>query len=184
VGGTETIKVDVRVIAATNRNLEEEIAAGRYREDLYYRLNVLPFRVPSLRERTADIPILARAFITQLCAEAGVRTKEIAESAMARLKAHAWPGNVRELRNLMERLVIMTPGPRIEREDLPESIRTDTGARAPTGSLEEARRNFERDFLRARLREHGGNISRTALSIGIARESLSRKLKSLEIGRG
>jgi len=182
VGGTETIKVDVRVIAATNRDLEAEIAAGRYREDLYYRLNVLPFRVPSLRERSDDIPILAKAFVAEFCATAGVKAKEISSGAVKRLTEHAWPGNVRELRNLMERLVIMTPGDRIEERDLPESVSRSAGARAGSDeTLEEARRGFERAFLASRLREHDWNISRTAVAIGMARESLSRKIKSLAI---
>jgi two-component system nitrogen regulation response regulator NtrX len=182
VGGTETIKVDVRVIAATNRNLEAEIEAGRYREDLYYRLNVLPFRVPSLRERIDDIPILAAAFVAEFCAAAGVRNKEISERAMAQLMQHTWPGNVRELRNLMERLVIMTGGEVIDAPDLPTFGRATPAAdRGPARSLAEARRSFEREFLAARLREHGGNIARTAEAVGIARESLSRKLKRLKL---
>jgi two-component system nitrogen regulation response regulator NtrX len=182
VGGTETIKVDVRVIAATNRNLEDEIAAGRYREDLYYRLNVLPFRVPSLRERSGDISLLAHAFVAEFCAGAGVKSKRISPRAMRQLATHAWPGNVRELRNLMERLVIMTPGDVIEVRDLPESVREAApGGSTVPGTLEEARRNFERDFLTARLRDHDWNISRTAEAVGLARESLSRKIKSLEL---
>jgi two-component system nitrogen regulation response regulator NtrX len=187
VGGTETIKVDVRVIAATNRDLEAEIAAGRYREDLYYRLNVLPFRVPSLRERSEDIPILARAFVAEFCAEAGVKAKEISPRAMMQLMSHTWPGNVRELRNLMERLVIMTPGDAIDAQDLPAfTSAAASGGNAQQRTLEEARRSFERDFLIARLREHGWNISRTAEAIGLARESLSRKIKRLaiEVERG
>lgn len=184
VGGTEPIEVDVRVIAATNRNLEDEIAAGRYREDLYYRLNVLPFRVPSLRERSDDIPILARAFIAEFCAAAGVKRKELTAEAMRRLTLQTWPGNVRELRNLMERLVIMTPDDTISEHDLPDPPRalTPSALAAPTsGTLEEARRSFEREFITARLRAHAWNISRTAESIGIARESLSRKIKHLQI---
>ena len=187
VGGTETIKVDVRVIAATNRNLEDEIAAGRYREDLYYRLNVLPFRVPSLRERSGDISLLAHAFVAEFCAGAGVKSKRISPRAMRQLATHAWPGNVRELRNLMERLVIMTPGDVIEVRDLPASVREAApGGSADPGTLEEARRKFERDFLTARLRDHDWNISRTAEAVGLARESLSRKIKSLklEVERG
>jgi len=182
VGGTETLRVDVRVIAATNRNLEEEIEAGRYRRDLYYRLNVLPFRVPSLRERREDIPLLAEAFVAEFCAAAGVARKAISPRATKRLTEYAWPGNVRELRNLMERLVILTKGDRIEEADLPESVRTrsdiDLGA---ARSLDEARRGFERAFLAERLAAHGWNISRTAAAIGMARESLSRKIKSLGI---
>ncbi|HXK25449.1 MAG TPA: sigma-54 dependent transcriptional regulator [Myxococcota bacterium] len=179
VGGTETLEVDVRVIAATNKNLEQEIAEGRFREDLYYRLNVIPFHVPPLRERSEDVAVLARAFVDEFCAESATRRKELSEAALERLRRHAWPGNVRELRNLMERIVILTPAPRIEATDLPATL----GAAAPgngraAGSLEQARREFEREFLRARLAEHGWNISRTAESIGIARESLSRKIKS------
>jgi two-component system nitrogen regulation response regulator NtrX len=179
VGGTETLEVDVRVIAATNKNLEQEIAEGRFREDLYYRLNVIPFHVPPLRERSEDVAVLARAFVDEFCAESATRRKELSESTLERLRRHAWPGNVRELRNLMERIVILTPGPRIEASDLPATL----GAAAPgngrsASSLEQARREFEREFLRARLAEHGWNISRTAEAIGIARESLSRKIKS------
>jgi len=176
VGGSERLEVDVRVIAATNKNLEKEIAAGNFREDLYYRLNVIPFHVPSLRERSEDIPILAENFVEEFCAESGIAVKQISKAAMKLLCEQAWPGNVRELRNLMERLVIMTPGPDIGVHDLPDTVRAaSTPANA---SLEDARRSFERDYLQVRLREHGGNISRTAEAIGLARESLSRKIKS------
>ncbi|CAG0982274.1 Regulatory protein AtoC [Myxococcaceae bacterium] len=184
VGGTDTMEVDVRVIAATNKSLEKEIAAGRFREDLYYRLAVIPFHVAPLRERPEDIPILANAFVREFCAEAGTKEKTIQPRAMAQLQAYAWPGNVRELRNLVERLVLMTTGPRIASDDLPETIRAGSesgrGA-AESGSLERARRAFEREYLLARLREHGWNISRTAEAIGIARESLSRKVRSHKI---
>ncbi len=176
VGGSERLEVDVRVIAATNKNLEKEIAAGNFREDLYYRLNVIPFHVPSLRERPEDIPILAESFVEEFCADSGIKTKQIGKAAMKLLRAHAWPGNVRELRNLMERLVIMTPGPDIELHDLPDTVRATS--LPVSASLDDARRSFERDYLLARLREHGGNISRTAEAIGLARESLSRKIKS------
>jgi two-component system nitrogen regulation response regulator NtrX len=182
VGGTSTIEVDVRVIAATNKALEKEIAEGRFREDLYYRLNVIPFHVPALRERRGDIPALARAFVDEFCRESGARPKEVAARAMARLEAYAWPGNVRELRNLMERLVLMTTGSRIVEADLPESVRA--GARSEPGdpaTLDEARKGFERDYLLARLEEHGWNISRTAEAVGMARESLSRKIRQLGI---
>ena len=182
VGGTETIDVDVRVIAATNKSLEKEIAAGRFREDLYYRLNVIPFHVPPLRERRGDIPVLARAFVEEFCRESGVKPKEIAKGAMARLESYAWPGNVRELRNLIERLVLMTPAARIAEEDLPETIcAASRGEGAEADTLEEARRGFEREYLVAKLREHGWNISRTAEAVGIARESLSRKIRALRI---
>jgi two-component system nitrogen regulation response regulator NtrX len=182
VGGTETIEVDVRVIAATNKSLEKEIAEGRFREDLYYRLNVIPFHVPALRDRRGDIPMLAQAFVEEFCRESGTRTKKIAARAMARLQAYAWPGNVRELRNLIERLVLMTPGPSIGDGDLPESVRGGGGMEsinAPT--LEKARKSFEREYLLRKLEEHGWNISRTAEAIGLARESLSRKIRQLKI---
>jgi two-component system nitrogen regulation response regulator NtrX len=182
VGGTDTIDVDVRVIAASNKSLEKEIQEGHFREDLYYRLNVIPFHVPPLRERREDLPILAKAFVEEFCAESGTRRKQIAPRAMSRLQAYSWPGNVRELRNLMERLVLMTPGPKIRAEDLPQ----DLGEREQREDFEgitlgEARKDFEREFLIARLRENDWNISRTAEGIGIARESLSRKVRSLEI---
>jgi two-component system nitrogen regulation response regulator NtrX len=182
VGGTELLDVDVRVIAATNKDLDQEIAAGRFREDLYYRLNVIPFHVPALRERAEDIPILARTFVEEFCAEAGVPPKKITPGAAKLLSGHLWPGNVRELRNLMERVVIMSPGSTIGARDLPDTLRVATapdGGSPPT--LEEARRTFEREYLLARLAEHGWNISRTAEAIGLARESLSRKIKAHEI---
>ncbi len=182
VGGTETIEVDVRVIAATNKSLEKEIQNGSFREDLYYRLNVIPFHVPPLRERRQDIPILVRAFVAEFCGEAGTKPKEITPRAMNLLQAYPWPGNVRELRNLIERLVLMTPGPRIKPENLPDEIRSGERREEAEGqTLEGARRAFERDFLLARLRENEWNISRTAEGIGMARESLSRKLRQFKI---
>ncbi len=182
VGGTETIEVDVRVIAATNKSLEKEIQAGSFREDLYYRLNVIPFHVPPLRERRQDIPILARAFVAEFCADAGSDVKEVTPRAMNLLQGYAWPGNVRELRNLIERLVLMTPGPRIKPENLPDEVRSgERREETEELTLDGARKAFERDFLLGRLRENEWNISRTAESIGIARESLSRKLRQLKI---
>jgi len=182
VGGSETIEVDVRVIAATNKDLEQEMRAGNFREDLYYRLNVIPFRIAPLRERRGDIPALVAAFVGEFCAESGARPKRVASPALRLMADYAWPGNVRELRNLMERLVLMTPGLCIEAADLPPEI--VGGARpapASAASLDHARKEFERSFLAARLAEHGWNISRTAEAIGIARESLSRKLRQFGI---
>ena len=182
VGGIDTIDVDVRVIAASNKSLEKEIQEGHFREDLYYRLNVIPFHVPPLRERREDLPILANSFVEEFCAESGARRKQIAPRAMSRLQSYAWPGNVRELRNLMERLVLMTPGPKIRAEDLPQDLGDREQREDSEGiTLGEARKDFEREFLIARLRENDWNISRTAEGIGIARESLSRKVRSLEI---
>ncbi len=182
VGGTDTIEVDVRVIAASNKSLEREIQEGNFREDLYYRLAVIPFHVPPLRERREDLPILAKAFVEEFCAESGSKRKQITPRTMNRLQTYSWPGNVRELRNLMERLVLMTPGPKIRAEDLPPDLgereqREDSEA----VTLDAARKDFEREFLIARLTENDWNISRTAEGIGMARESLSRKVRSLEI---
>jgi two-component system nitrogen regulation response regulator NtrX len=182
VGGTETISVDVRVIAATNKSLEKEIQEGKFREDLYYRLNVIPFHVPPLRERREDIPILVKAFAEEFCVESGARPKIVTGRAMALLQAYNWPGNVRELRNLIERLVLMTAGPRIRAQDLPEELRSGTRPAEMGGAtLEEARHEFERRFLLARLEENGWNVSRTAEAIGLARESLSRKMRSYKL---
>jgi two-component system nitrogen regulation response regulator NtrX len=182
VGGTETLSVDVRVIAATNKSLEKEIQDGRFREDLYYRLNVIPFHVPPLRERREDIPVLVKAFAEEFCVESGARPKVVTGRAMALLQAYNWPGNVRELRNLIERLVLMTPGPRIRAQDLPEELRSGTRPTEMAGAtLDDARHEFERRFLLARLEENGWNVSRTAEAIGLARESLSRKMRSYKL---
>jgi two-component system nitrogen regulation response regulator NtrX len=181
VGGVKKIEVDVRVLAATNKDLEVEIAKGTFREDLFYRLNVIPFRVPPLRERLADIPALVDHFLGRSLAETGRGPKQIDKGVFAVFTAYAWPGNVRELRNMMERLVLMTPGLRIAVEDLPEEIRRPGKHAAlplpDVDSLAEARARFEREFIAQKLAENGGNISKTAEKLGVARESLSRKIK-------
>jgi two-component system nitrogen regulation response regulator NtrX len=185
VGGTETIEVDVRVIAATNKDLEAEMAAGGFREDLYYRLNVIPFRVPALRERREDIPTLVARFAARFAAEAGRPLPRVSDAAMRRLIDYPWPGNVRELQNIMERLVLMTPGDGIGVEDLPAQIASADRVRqlrsAGGTSLAEARARFERDYLLERLRDNDWNFSRTADVVGLARETLSRKLRVLAI---
>jgi two-component system nitrogen regulation response regulator NtrX len=185
VGGTETLQVDVRVIAATNKDLETEMAAGKFREDLYYRLNVIPFRVPALRERREDIPTLVARFAARFASEAGRPLPHVTDGAMRRFVEYPWPGNVRELQNIMERLVLMTPGGEIGVEDLPPQIASAERARqlrASSGrSLADARARFEREYLLERLRENEWNISRTADVVGLARETLSRKLRSLGI---
>jgi two-component system nitrogen regulation response regulator NtrX len=182
VGGTDTIEVDVRVIAATNKSLEREIEKGRFREDLYYRLNVIPFHVPPLRERREDIPLLAEAFVREACDEAALPPKTLDAKALALLVAYPWPGNVRELKNFVTRVVLMTSGARIQPVDLPAEIQDrPRSGRKKRGALEEARLEFERRFLLERLQEHAGSISRTAAAVGIARESLSRKLRALKI---
>jgi two-component system, NtrC family, nitrogen regulation response regulator NtrX len=193
VGGNRPVKVDVRVLSATSRNLSEEIAAGRFREDLYYRLNVVPVRMPPLRERREDIPELANHFIARFAAERRIPTPALSDEAMAALQAHDWPGNVRQLRNIIERTIILAPGDRvscIEVDLLPSEIMDNQGAvglSAATMSimgspLREARESFEREYLKIQIRRFSGNISRTASFIGMERSALHRKLKALGIG--
>ncbi|HEX6738563.1 MAG TPA: sigma-54 dependent transcriptional regulator [Vicinamibacteria bacterium] len=188
VGGSASVSVDVRVIAATNKHLEEEIRQGRFREDLFFRLNVIPFHVPPLRERRGDIALLARHFLVQISAEYGRRPKEVDAFALEALQAHAWPGNVRELRNIVERLVIMTPGERIERDHLPPSFGPAASAAAdaapPAGepaadfaSLADAREDFEKRYIWRKYQECGGNMSRTAEALQVERSNLYRKMK-------
>jgi two-component system nitrogen regulation response regulator NtrX len=189
VGGAGGVDVDVRVIAATNKDLEAEIRCGRFREDLYFRLNVIPFQVPPLRERREDVPLLTRHFLKLLSAEHGRRPREVSSEALAVLARLQWPGNVRELRNILERLVIMTPGEVIELHHLPASLAPgppDLAAEAkdPTaGALEDAtllaaREEFERRYILQRYRECGGNMSRTAEALGVERSNLYRKMKA------
>jgi two-component system, NtrC family, nitrogen regulation response regulator NtrX len=188
VGGTASITVDVRVIAATNKNLEEEIRQGRFREDLFFRLNVIPFHVPPLRERRADIPLLARHFVAEISGEYGRRPKDLAREVLELLAALPWPGNVRELRNIIERLVIMTPGDRIEVGHLPSPLLVEAGvltegpgsARAPLQdfpSLAAAREDFEKRYIWKKYQESGGNMSRTAEALHVERSNLYRKMK-------
>jgi two-component system nitrogen regulation response regulator NtrX len=193
VGGQRPIKVDVRVLSATSRNLQDEIAAGRFREDLFYRLNVVPVRLPALRERREDIPELVSHFLARFAAERRMAGPSISEEAMAALQAHDWPGNVRQLRNIIERTLILAPGDRVSRIDvdlLPPEILDNQSAisgssttMAIMGSpLREARESFEREYLKIQIRRFSGNISRTASFIGMERSALHRKLKALGIG--
>ena len=188
VGGAGSVTIDVRVIAATNKNLEEEIRRGAFREDLFFRLNVIPFHVPPLRERREDIPLLARHFMASLSAEYGRRPKELAREALDLLSSLPWPGNVRELRNIIERLVIMTPGDRIEARHLPPSLvegSAGPGGAAPAEtvplgefpSLVEAREDFEKRYIWKKYRDCGGNMSRTADALQVERSNLYRKMK-------
>jgi len=193
VGGQRPVKVDVRVLSATSRNLAEEIAAGRFREDRYYRLNVVPVRLPPLRERREDIPELVGHFLARFASERRIQTPELSKEAMAALQAHDWPGNVRQLRNIIERTLILTPGDRvscIEVDLLPPEI-LDSQASAGVGGpslaimgspLREARESFEREYLKIQIRRFSGNISRTASFIGMERSALHRKLKALGLG--
>jgi two-component system nitrogen regulation response regulator NtrX len=193
VGGQRPVKVDVRVLSATSRNLQEEIAAGRFREDLFYRLNVVPVKLPPLRERREDIPELVSHFLARFAAERRMAAPNISEEAMAALQAHDWPGNVRQLRNIIERTLILAPGDRvacIEVDLLPPEILDNQapGGGASTGitimgsPLREARESFEREYLKIQIRRFSGNISRTASFIGMERSALHRKLKALGIG--
>jgi len=182
VGGKETIRVDVRVIAASNQNLADLIAQGRFREDLFYRLNVIPIEVPPLRQRREDIPLLVQHFLRVFSTEYGRRPKVVTGEAMAYFMTYAWPGNVRELRNMVERLVIMTPGEVIGPEHLPPPLRPVEGAEAlGERTLREAREAFERAFITAELRANDWNITRTAQRLGIGRVNLWKKLKAFGI---
>ena len=191
VGGQRQVRVDVRVVSATARDLTLEIAEGRFREDLYYRLNVVPVVIPGLAERREDIPALVEHFVAHYAAQRRVPTPEVAPDAMVALQSYEWPGNVRQLRNVVERTVILAPGDRIGRIDvdlLPAEVLGDrgdlgaAGANAIMGSpLREARETFEREYLRVQIRRFSGNISRTATFIGMERSALHRKLKLLGI---
>ncbi|WP_019014279.1 sigma-54-dependent transcriptional regulator [Elioraea tepidiphila] len=192
IGGATRVKVDVRVIATTNRDLGAEIAAGKFREDLFYRLNVVPLRVPALRERRDDIPLLARHFLARSAETSGLPLRDLAEDALAVLQAYDWPGNVRQLRNLMDWLLIMAPGDAkepIRAEHLPPDIgaaappvlRPDRSGEIMALPLREARELFEKQYLLAQLNRFGGNISRTANFVGMERSALHRKLKSLGV---
>ena len=192
IGGQRIVRVDLRVVSATARDLAVEIAEGRFREDLYYRLNVVPVVIPGLAERREDIPPLVEHFVAHYAAQRRVPTPEVAPEAMVALQSHEWPGNVRQLRNVVERTVIMAPGERIGRIDidlLPAEVlgdQRDLGIGAATTAimgapLREAREYFEREYLRVQIRRFSGNISRTATFIGMERSALHRKLKLLGI---
>ena len=184
VGGRETLKVDVRVIAASNRDLPSLIAQGAFREDLFYRLNVIPIEVPSLRARTEDVPALVEHFIRVFCAENGKRLKTVAPGALTWFMTYEWPGNVRELRNMVERLVIMVPGDTIGADDLPPPLRPKGEPAAAVGDgkpLKEARDSFERAYILAELRAQDWNMTRTAERLGIERSHLYRKIRAYGI---
>ncbi|KRB85847.1 AAA family ATPase [Sphingomonas sp. Root710] len=190
VGGQRIVKVDVRVVSATARTLSEEIEAGRFREDLYYRLNVVPVHIPALNERREDIPALVEHFLARFASERRVPTPTVTEDAVGALQTYDWPGNVRQLRNIVERTIILAPGDRIGRIELdmlPPEVLSDQARLAPGEAarsimgtpLREARETFEREYLRVQIRRFSGNISRTATFIGMERSALHRKLKTL-----
>ena len=185
VGGTQRIKVDVRVVAATNKDLVAEIRAGRFREDLYFRLNVIPIFVPALRERQHDIPLLAEHFMALLAAEYGRRPKRLAPEAAARLQQYGWPGNVRELRNVIERVIIMVGGDTITAQDLGflgrDGVPDAPAPQGPVVPLSEARDQFEKDYILQTLATQQGNMSRTAEVLGVERSNLYKKLRAFGI---
>ncbi len=192
VGGSRRVEVDVRVVASSNRELSGEISAGRFREDLFYRLNVVPIRVPPLRERREDIPLLARHFMQRGADAARIGARDFGEDSLAALQAYTWPGNVRQLRNVVDWLLIMAPGETTEpvRADMlpneitaiaPSVVKWDKGSEIMTLPLRDAREVFEREYLLAQVTRFGGNISRTASFVGMERSALHRKLKSLGV---
>ncbi len=192
VGGSRRVEVDVRVVASSNRELAAEIAASRFREDLFYRLNVVPIRVPPLRERREDIPLLARHFMERGAEAARISARQFGEDSLAALQAYTWPGNVRQLRNVIDWLLIMAPGDTSEpvRADMlpneitaiaPSVVKWDKGSEIMSLPLRDAREVFEREYLLAQVTRFGGNISRTAAFVGMERSALHRKLKSLGV---
>jgi two-component system nitrogen regulation response regulator NtrX len=184
IGAPQSVQVDVRVIAATNKNLEKEIERGNFREDLFYRLNVIPFIVPPLRDRAEDIPVLAAFFLREFTIAYGRKPKELSDDALEVLMRYHWPGNVRELRNLMERIVILYPQRRIESRHLPLDGARKNQANKPAdgyGSLHDVKEAAERDYILRKLEETGGNVTRASELLGLERSNLYRKMKSLGI---
>ena len=191
VGGNKLIDMDVRVLAATNKDLEKEMETGSFRQDLYYRLHVIPLTVPTLRERKEDIKPLAERFLLDFAIKEGQSKKVITDDAINLLMQHDWPGNVRELKNIIERLIILTPANEIAAQDIPSlNVRIDNTealpappitAPATADSLKDAKMDFERQFIIKKLEENEGNISKTAEAIGLERSNLHKKLKSLKV---
>jgi DNA-binding NtrC family response regulator len=186
VGGERTFKVDVRVIAATNKELKTAVAEGGFRDDLYYRLNVIPIHCVPLRDRLEDIPALVATFVAEFCQENNFKTKEVQPEILQILRRYNWPGNVRELKNVTERMVIMS-GDTISEGDVPESVCGDAGAVDPrrfdSMCLKDVRDEVEREYIRSKLAEYGWNITRTAQALGIERTNLHKKIKQLGIRR-
>ena len=184
VGAGASVQVDVRVVAATNKNLDEEIERGNFREDLFYRLNVIPFHVPPLRDRREDIPLLADYFLREFTTAYGRKPKELTPEAYRILQDYHWPGNVRELRNMIERIVILNPQVRVDARHIPLNV-TRRPAERPMdrfGSLAEVREAVEREYILKKLEETKGNVTRTAELLGLERSNLYRKMKTLGIG--
>jgi two-component system nitrogen regulation response regulator NtrX len=184
VGAAATVQVDVRVVAATNKNLDEEIQRGNFREDLFYRLNVIPFFVPPLRDRREDIPLLAEHFLREFTTAYGRKPKELTPEAYRLLSEYHWPGNVRELKNLIERIVILNPQVRVDARHIPlNTLRRQSDRPVDRfGSLQEVREAAEREYILKKLEETNGNVTRTAELLGLERSNLYRKMKTLGIG--
>ena len=190
IGGSKPVKVDVRVVAATNKELEGEIAAGRFREDLFYRLNVVPLRVPALRDRREDVPLLVRHFVATLARQDGLPAKDVDDDALKRLQELEWQGNVRELRNTVERLLILAAGPRITAADVDRLVGRRAGgdggglgAVADAGTFEELKHAAERAFLLAKLRQHDWNVSETARALEMPRSNVYKKIERYGLKR-
>jgi two-component system nitrogen regulation response regulator NtrX len=190
IGGSKPVRVDVRVLSATNKNVETEIAAGRFREDLFYRLNVVPIHVPPLRERREDIPLLVAHFIGQLTRQGGLAPRAITDEAVTRLSQLDWPGNVRELRNTIERLLILSSGPRISADDVDRLVgRRAAGSEGGLGTLldvptfEEFKHAAERAYLLAKLRAFDWNVSETARALAMPRSNLYKKIERYGLSR-
>jgi two-component system, NtrC family, nitrogen regulation response regulator NtrX len=184
IGGSKPIQVDVRVLAATNKDLEQEITDGRFREDLLYRLNVVPIRVPPLRERRADIPALVAYFAEQLSASAGVPGRKFSDEAVRRLQARPWPGNIRELRNAVERVLILASGKKVAAEEIDQLLPGTMGPNGESPSLEDFKLEAEKKFLVQQLRQHDWNLSETARAIKIPRSNLYKKMERFGLNRG
>jgi DNA-binding NtrC family response regulator len=188
VGGGQTLKVDVRVVAATNKDLPAEVQGGRFREDLYYRLNVVPVHAPPLRERREDVPELAARFLAEACERNGRRPMRLSREAVLALQAHDWPGNVRELKNLVERLAILCDGPEISADDaaavLPGARRPRVDRFRPGTSFHALVEEAEREVILGALDAHEDNVSDTARALGLERSHLYKKMRALGIKRG
>jgi len=188
IGGSKPIQVDVRVLAATNKDLDIEIADGRFREDLLYRLNVVPIDVPALRERTEDIPALVAFFAEQLASSAGVPGRKFADDAVRRLKSRSWPGNIRELRNAVERALILASGKTITGADIDHLLPGPVGVGDPAGesgsqTFETFKLEAEKQFLTQKLKEHDWNVSETARSLKMPRSNLYKKIERYKLSR-
>jgi two-component system, NtrC family, nitrogen regulation response regulator NtrX len=184
IGGSKPIQVDVRVLAATNKNLEQEIEEGRFREDLLYRLNVVPIDVPPLRERRQDIPALVAYFAEQLSASAGVPGRKFSDDAVRRLQSRHWPGNIRELRNAVERVLILASGKKVTAGDIDHLLPSGAGANGESPSLEDYKLEAEKKFIELQLRRHDWNLSETARTLKIPRSNLYKKMESFGLKRG